>query len=184
MNTSATMPAVNANVSQDTKIQMLVCTIQNEKFAIPLTEIQEIMTVLPLTPVPHAPPAIRGIINVRSKVATAIDIATVLGIRKDTQAPQYMILAEFEKSFYALLVDTVVGVLRTTADNLRDAPELFASKSAATYVSGALIIPKGKTVENKDETAIDIAVGLDDTDMTLVLNLSKIFSDATTSATQ
>ena len=184
MNTNTTITAMNANVSRDTKIQMLVCRIQNEKFAIPLTEIQEIMTILPITPIPHAPRAVRGIINVRSKVATAIDIATVLGTRKDEHMPQYMVLAEFDKNFYALLVDTVVGVLRTSVDNLRDSPELFASKSAATYVNGALVIAKETSVSQDQKHTMDIAEGLDDSEMILVLNLSKIFSDATTSAFQ
>ncbi len=184
MSNSATVPAVDANVSQETKeIQMLVFKVQNEQFAIPLTEIQEIMTILPLTPVPHAPPAIRGIINVRSKVATAIDMATVLGISTAAK-PEHMILAAFEKNLYALLVDTLVGVVRTSADHLRTTPDLFAAKSAATYVSGALMMPKEKAQSDDNTNKLDNTVGLDDSDMILVLNLAKILSDTTQSISQ
>ena len=152
MNSSTTMTAMNANVSQGTQdVQMLVFKVQEEQFAIPLTEIQEIMKVLPLTPVPHAPPAIHGIMNVRSKVVTAIDMATVLGISNASSKPEHMILAAFEKNLYALLVDTVVGVVRTSSDHLRTTPDLFAEKSAATYVSAALMIPQQKAESHDNQ---------------------------------
>ena len=180
MTGTSTVTAVDASVSRGTgDLQMLVFLIKNERFAVPLTEIQEIMTIMPLTPVPHAPNAIRGIVNVRGKVATAVDIARVLGFDAATN-PQYMIMAKSDKNLLALLVDTVVGVLRTSAEHLRTTPDLFASKSAAAYIGGALVIPKEDTAQSEHQTDMTDATGLGDSDIILTLNLSSVFAAVAT----
>lgn len=181
---SSPVTAVDASVSHSAgDVQMLVFDIGKEEFAFTLTEIQEIITIMPLTPVPHAPPAIRGIVNVRGKVATAVDLATVLGLHDEKSTPQYMIMAEFEKNLYAILVDTVTGVLRTSSNHLRKTPDLFASKAAAQYVSGALVIPKNASGAHGDsaDNGSDVA-GLNDSRIILSLHLPSIFAAAAVSS--
>lgn len=172
MTPTSTVTATDEQALRPTlTVQMLVFQIRREEFCVPLTEIKEIMKIMPLTPVPHAMSAIRGIVNVRGKVATAVDVATILGLATTQSEPKYMIVAEDEKTLFVLIVDDVVGVLRTSAENCRPTPALFESKAAAAFISGALVIPK----ESADAApADDTSIG--DSRIIVSLNLSAIFA--------
>jgi purine-binding chemotaxis protein CheW len=47
---------------------------------LPINQVEEINHHLDLTPVPHAPACVRGVINLRGEVVTVIDLRTVLGL--------------------------------------------------------------------------------------------------------
>lgn len=54
-------------------------TLGKDGFALPLDAVQEIVPVVGITPVPLAPPSIRGLVNIRGHVVTLIDIGHCYG---------------------------------------------------------------------------------------------------------
>jgi purine-binding chemotaxis protein CheW len=81
-------------------------------FGVPIQEVDEINRHLDLTPVPHAPDYVRGVINLRGEVVTVIDLRVVLGLTPATIAPttrNVVVSAGGER--VGLLVDRIADVV-------------------------------------------------------------------------
>lgn len=72
--------------------------------------VQEVLRNPGLTPVPLAPPAIRGLINLRGQIVTAIDLGARLG-RTPTERRMNVVVRAGEGSV-SLLVDRIDDVVR------------------------------------------------------------------------
>ncbi|HTX01507.1 MAG TPA: chemotaxis protein CheW [Acidimicrobiales bacterium] len=60
--------------------QYCTFTIDDDLYGIAVEEIQEVIVHQDMTPAPLAPPAVRGLINLRGQVVIAIDMRTRLGL--------------------------------------------------------------------------------------------------------
>ena len=77
-----------------------------------MREVQEILNAQPMTPVPLAPAVIRGLINLRGQIVTAIDLRERLSLprRQEDSAPINVIVRTAE-GLVSLLVDEIGDVL-------------------------------------------------------------------------
>ena len=76
-----------------------------------------------LSPVPLAPPEVAGLLNLRGRIVTAIDLRRRLGLppRDDGGAPVAVGIEE-RGELYGLIVDGVGDVLRLQRSQLRGQP--------------------------------------------------------------
>ena len=85
------------------------CTFQVEHrlYGISLSEVREVSTGLAITPVPHSPPAIRGLANLRSRIYLVLDLRPILGYAPAdcTQESRLVILRPGIAESTAILVD-------------------------------------------------------------------------------
>lgn len=103
-----------------------VCTfvLGAQVFALPVSEIQEVVRHLTTTPVPLAPPAVRGVANLRGTVATSIDLRRRLGLpARDEGAGEVTVVVRGEEGPVCLVVDDVGDVVEIDPDDLERAPE-------------------------------------------------------------
>lgn len=103
--------------------QVLAVYLGGDLFGIPIAQIQEVLETLPLTYIPLAPPAVRGVMNLRGRVVTAIDLRTSLspaGINP-LQANMSVVI-EDAGELYSLLVDRVGDVLAIPAAKIEEPP--------------------------------------------------------------
>ena len=110
---------------QDTQ-QVLAVYLGAEMYGIPITNIQGVLETLPLTYVPLAPPAVKGVMNLRGRIVTAIDLrATLIHIDKQNlnsvQANMSVVIEE-EGDLYSLLVDSVGDVHTIAVSDIEDPP--------------------------------------------------------------
>jgi len=76
--------------------------------------VQEVLVNQPMVRVPKTEPSIRGLINLRGQVVTAIDLAHRLGISQpEDRNPPFCVVVRTEDGPVSLLVDSVGGVLST-----------------------------------------------------------------------
>jgi purine-binding chemotaxis protein CheW len=68
-------------MSDDTECRQL-CTfrIDGLLFGVEITHVQEVLRAQPMTPVPLANAAVRGLINLRGQIVTALDLRHRLGL--------------------------------------------------------------------------------------------------------
>src|SRR5216117_3011903 len=87
--------------------------IGQQLFGLPITRVQDVFVPDRLTRVPLAPPEVAGILNLRGRVVTAIDMRSRLdfGAREPGQ-PAMAIGIEFKGESYGLLVDAVGEVIQ------------------------------------------------------------------------
>ncbi len=92
--------------------EFVTFTINGQLFGIPVLQIQDVLSSYRITRIPLAPPEIKGSLNLRGRVVTAIDVRIRLGLPARPEGAESMsIVAESEGELYSLLVDSVGEVL-------------------------------------------------------------------------
>ena len=95
--------------------------ISGQMFGILITRVQDILTPDMIAPVPGGPAEVKGLINLRGRIVTVIDVHTLLALGGDRRETRGMcITVESGGESYTLLVDSV-GDVTSVPDDLRDA---------------------------------------------------------------
>ena len=98
--------------------EYVTVTIGDYLFGLPIFRVQDVFVPDRLTRVPLAPPEVAGILNLRGRVVTAIDMRSRLDLgAREPGAPVMAIGIELKGESYGLLVDSVgeVMALRNSA---------------------------------------------------------------------
>lgn len=88
--------------------------IDDQMFGIPVTDIHEVFHPHLITRVPLAPPEVRGVLNLRGRIVTAIEVRSRLGLPplEDDNATLMAIGVEVNDEAYGLIIDRVGDVLQ------------------------------------------------------------------------
>ena len=85
--------------------------------------VQEVIRIGPVTPVPYAPEAVVGIVNLRGRIVTIIDLGLRIGFPKAVATPDSRIfIIEDRSEFIGLLVDRVDEVVEVEPGQWRQPP--------------------------------------------------------------
>jgi purine-binding chemotaxis protein CheW len=100
------------NGSGNHLIEYVTVTVDQHLFGLPIARVQDVFVPEKLTRVPLAMPEIAGVLNLRGRIVTAIDMRRRLGLpaRQDEAAP-IAVGIEVNGESYGLLVDTVGEVI-------------------------------------------------------------------------
>ena len=86
--------------------------VADQLFGIPVLQVQDIMSKMPLTKVPLAPREVAGALNLRGRIVTAIDVRTRLNMpQRQPDVSPMNIVVEHDNEMYSLLVDKVGDVI-------------------------------------------------------------------------
>jgi len=102
------------------------CTfyLGEQYFGIDVLRVQEIVRHQPMTRVPLAHPMIRGLLNLRGQIVTAIDLRCRLELTPLAAACEPVnIVVQTTDGAVSLLVDAISDVLEVTAERFERAPE-------------------------------------------------------------
>jgi purine-binding chemotaxis protein CheW len=93
--------------------ECVTATIGGQLFGLPILRVQDVFVPERLTRVPLAPPEIAGLLNLRGRIITLIDLRQSLGLEtRADDAPSMAIGVESRAESYGLLVDSVGEVLK------------------------------------------------------------------------
>jgi len=93
-------------------------------FGIPVEQVQEVVLPQPITPVPLAPKVVRGLINLRGQILTAIDLRYRLGLGEPGDAKKLMnVVVRTGDSPVSFLVDEIGEVLDVDESAFEAPPE-------------------------------------------------------------
>jgi purine-binding chemotaxis protein CheW len=93
-------------------------------FGIPVEQVQEVVKPQPITPVPLAPKVVRGLINLRGQILTAIDLRFRLGLGELGDQTKLMnVVVRTDESPISFLVDEIGDVLDVQEDAFEAPPE-------------------------------------------------------------
>jgi purine-binding chemotaxis protein CheW len=93
-------------------------------------EVQEVIRFQPMQRVPHAPPIVRGLINLRGQIVTVLDLRMRLGLPPCTSgdAPMNIVL-KGDGATVSLLVDRVGDILELDDAQSEPPPETLRGKA-------------------------------------------------------
>jgi len=114
------------------------CTFMVDKlhFGVEVLQVQELIRFQEMTRVPLANSVIRGLINLRGQIVTAIDLRRRLGLerREDGALPMNVVIRT-DEGVLSLLVDEIGDVLNVSQDSFERPPETI-SGVARELISG------------------------------------------------
>lgn len=108
--------------------QFLTFHVRDERFAIGILDVKEIIEVTAMTRVPMTPEFIQGVINLRGNVVAVVDLSARLGRgRSDISKRSCIVLVEINVGesiqMLGMLVDEVNEILEIPDENMQPAPD-------------------------------------------------------------
>jgi purine-binding chemotaxis protein CheW len=97
--------------------------VGRETYGVPITSLHEIVRVPEITAVPDAPEYMEGVINLRGKIVSVIDLRKRLGEKKIALTRRNRILVvEHNGKLAGLIVDSASEVLKIPATDVEASP--------------------------------------------------------------
>ena len=115
------------------------CTflLAGHHFGVDVRRVQEVVRPQEMTRVPLAPPAVRGLINLRGQIVTAIDLRRRLDLPdRPGGEPAVNVVVRTDNGAVSLLVDEIGDVLDAPADAFEPPPDTLRGP-ARELVRGA-----------------------------------------------
>ncbi|MES9870924.1 MAG: chemotaxis protein CheW [Sedimenticola sp.] len=127
-------------------VQLVTFSLAEERYGINVMQVQEVLRVSEITPVPGAPDYVLGIINLRGNVVTVIDTRNHFGLSgaEMTNASRILII-ESDKQVVGMLVDSVAEVVEVAVDEIAPAPNL-SNMESSRYIQGVATLEGGLLV--------------------------------------
>ena len=101
------------NAAKEHVIEYVTVMIGGQLFGLPISRVQDVFMPDRITRVPLSAPEIAGVLNLRGRIVTAIDMRRRLGLPPRTDdKPSMAVGIELKGESYGLLIDTVGEVMK------------------------------------------------------------------------
>lgn len=98
--------------------EYVTAMVGGQMFGLPLARVQDVFMPERLTRVPLASPDVAGVLNLRGRIVTAIDMRSRLGLPKREQGmPMMAVGVDLRGEAYGLLIDSIGDVLNVANDS-------------------------------------------------------------------
>jgi purine-binding chemotaxis protein CheW len=113
----------NHNAAGGQLIEYVTVMIGGQLFGLQISRVQDVFVPDRLTRVPLAPPEIAGVLNLRGRIVTTIDMRRRLGLPpRDDNKPSMAVGIDLKGESYGLLIDTVGEVMKLGEETLEPNP--------------------------------------------------------------
>lgn len=101
-----------------TSTEYVTATIGGQLFGLPIARVQDVFRPERLTRVPLSSSNVAGVLNLRGRIVTAIDMRARLGLPKDDEVRVPMAIGvDLRGESYGLLIDSIGAVLKLEHDS-------------------------------------------------------------------
>jgi purine-binding chemotaxis protein CheW len=121
--------------------QLVVFTLNDQRYAVSLAVTERIVRMVHITPMPHTPEIVLGVINVQGGIIPVIDIRKRFRLpARELQLSDQILIARTSKRRVALVVDAVSEVVTLSAQEVVMGETILARLD---YVAGVVKRPDG-----------------------------------------
>jgi purine-binding chemotaxis protein CheW len=114
---------ISTQTTRSEPIQLATFYIADMCLALEIGQIQEIIRQVKVTRVPHAPPQVSGVINLRGEVTTVINLRQVLGLPPvDADSESQTLIVRSQGESIGLVVDRVGDICAVDASSVVPSP--------------------------------------------------------------
>lgn len=150
--------------SQEKNLQFIVFELDKEEYAVAITDLQEIIRMPDITPIPNSPEFITGISNLRGRIIIVIDLEKRFDLKRDNEKVDEgnIIITEINDNNYGVIVDEVKEIINIKPDSIQATPDLISTKIHADYLKGVIIGDEqaGKEINNDEDSRLIILLDL------------------------
>ena len=149
---------------KDPVMQWVTFRLGDEKYGINVMQVQEVLRITEIAPVPGAPSYVLGIINLRGNVVTVIDTRNRFGLMsKETDDSSRIVIIETEDHIIGILVDSVAEVVELRASEMETAPNVGNDESSK-YIQGVtsienellILVDLNKFLSDEEKSEMDL----------------------------
>lgn len=158
-------------------MQLVVFDLDQEEYAVEIKDLQEIIKIPDITPIPNTPVFIRGIFNLRGKIIVVIDLEKRFNLTRDEGVKEgNIIVAEVNENSFGIIVDKVTEIINVPTSAIQQTPAITSSKIHAEYLKGVVVIENNeKSIKVGGESA---ETQKDDSSrLIILLNLPKMLQE-------
>lgn len=142
--------------------QLVVFTLDEQRYALHLTAVERIVRVVEITPLPKAPEVVLGVVNVHGQIIPVVNIRKRFRLlEREIALSNQLIIANTSRRSVALLVDEVSGVFEISEQEIIKAEKILPDMD---YVKGVIKLEDGMILIHDLNTFLSIeeAKALDD----------------------
>jgi purine-binding chemotaxis protein CheW len=104
--------------SEDSITEYVTAVIGGQLFGLPISRVQDVFIPERMTRVPLASGCVAGVLNLRGRIVTAIDMRSRLGLpKREAGRPPMAVGVDLRGESYGLLIDSVGEVLKLADDS-------------------------------------------------------------------
>ena len=112
--------------------------VGSRTFGIDVDAVREIKGWHPATPLPHVPPHVRGVINLRGMILAVYELRARIGLGVTAATPAHVILVvDVHERLAGLLVDAVSDIIDIQTSSVRPPPDV---QTCDQMLSGVVIV--------------------------------------------
>ncbi len=118
---------IQAEASSHEILQLVSFELGEEEFGVDILSVQEIIRMLEITPVPHSPHFVEGVINLRGKVLPVVNLRKRLSMQpKEYDKHTRIIVVDQGGKNVGFIVDSVSEVLRISSVTTEPPPQMMS----------------------------------------------------------
>ncbi|CUA98546.1 chemotaxis protein CheW [Pannonibacter sp. Pt2-lr] len=119
------MSAIDHNLagSGSDMIQYVTVVIGGQLFGLPISQVHDVFVPESVTRVPLSAPEVAGVLNLRGRIVTAIDMRRRLHLPPRQDGQMMAVGIEYKHESYGLVIDTVGEVLTLSAKTAEPNPQ-------------------------------------------------------------
>ncbi len=119
----------NLNVVASVNHEFVTIRLAGQLLGIPVLAVHDVLNAQKITRIPLAPSWVAGVLNLRGRIVTAIDLRQRLGFPpRDDGGDDMSVVIEYRGEPYSLQIDSVGEVLTLEADGLEKNPVTLDSR--------------------------------------------------------
>ncbi len=112
----------NSTLNIEDAKQFSTFVVNGQLYGIDVMKVQEVTKPLDMTKMKSAPLVVRGLINLRGQIATAIDLHELFQIHSDKLVEQMTIVCRADDVLISLLVDNIGDVIEVDEGKFEKVP--------------------------------------------------------------
>lgn len=124
------------------RVQYATFTVADQLYGVEVSRVQEVFRFTDYTPVPLAPPALGGLINLRGQVIDAVDLRLRMGLPARTDRERMNVVVRVSDEWVSLLVDKIGDVVELDEDAFEAPPDTLTGV-ARDLIIGAFKLSEG-----------------------------------------
>jgi purine-binding chemotaxis protein CheW len=124
--------------------QVLTFVLGGETYGVDILRVQEIRGWSAVTKIPHSPPHVLGVLNLRGAIVPIVDLRTRFALERAEYTAVTVIIvlsvvSATGRRDFGVVVDGVSDVVDVSSAEIRPAPEIGAS-TAMSYIRGLVTV--------------------------------------------
>lgn len=125
----------------DTAQKLVVFTLDNRRFALPLPAVERVIRIVEIAPLPRAPEIVTGVVNIQGRVIPIVNIRRRFNMPgRETEISDQLVISRTSKRVVGIIVDEVAGVIECPDDEIVAAEKVLPGME---YVEGVAKLSDG-----------------------------------------